>query len=217
MTRVSKFLGATALIAAGLVGSANATPINFTINGAVFGTITTNGTGGNIVTGATTVTLPTAGTLTGPLVSGVSGPSSGVAVSGGATNFASIVFSNYVLPVGNSFGQAVTPFTVTIGSMEFSFSQQVSNNYQFISYNSNTSTTGVLKEDFTGTVLADASLGFIGSTDSLSLQCQDTGGSNTCTVQIFVPSADPVPEPITMSILGAGLAGLVVARRRRAA
>ena len=215
MTRISKLLGVTSLVAAGLVGSANATPINFTITTYMIGAVSTNGSGGNIVTGASSVTLPAASTPFGVFVSAVSGPRASVATTAGATVTAPVVFSNYTLPIGPSTGQSITPFTVTIGTMVFSFSQQVSNNYQFISYNPLTSTSGVLKEDFTGTVQSGA--GIVGSTDSLSLQCQDPSGSSTCTVQIFVPSADPVPEPITMSVLGAGIAGLVVARRRRRA
>ena len=216
MARFSKFLGTTALLAAGLVGSANANVINFTITGLIAGAVTTNGTNGNIVTGMTTLTLPTAGSFTGTMVNTVSGTSAAVATGLGAVLFADMSFSNYVLPVGSPVGHAITPFSVTIGSMVFNFSQQVSNNYQFISYNALTSTTGVLKEDFTGLVTAGA--GIVGATDSLSLQCQNAlSGSDTCTIHIFVPSADPVPEPITLSVLGAGIAGLVVARRRRAA
>jgi hypothetical protein len=48
------------------------------------------------------------------------------------------------------------------------------------------------------------------------LQCSDTGKTGNVTAE-FDPPGVPVPEPLTLSLFGAGLAGAFAARRRKKA
>jgi hypothetical protein len=77
-------------------------------------------------------------------------------------------------------------------------------------------------EDFTLTFLSGSGLSpLAGGTDvpeslGVSLPINNKGVSGT-SLNIIVNSVDAVPEPLTLSIFGAGLAGAVATRRRKKA
>ncbi len=223
MSRLGMLASTTALALAAVVASvstASATVI-FNISGQFQnGAITNDPSGFNdIISGITSVTLQNYESVS--LISGggstvvARNANKAVVAAAGITtqSFYGSSSSSFSIPVDTNNG--MVPFTITLGNAIFGFSAFSPSNYQFVSYDSTNNITGVLKEDFTGYVISDGGAGFAGSTDSISIQCQDTGAAS-CSFQIFVPSADAVPEPVSMAVLGFGIAGLAAVRRRRA-
>jgi len=207
MIRASKLLAATALIASAVIGSANATVMTFGI--ANFAA--TSDTSNHIEAGTTSIGF-------GLSIVNTSGASA-YNINNGST-FVTFAPSS----VSTVVGVLGTPLVVTAGNVTFDFTSVASAQYQITPYVAavgvTPATAGFLKETFIGTVTSDITGGGIsvtGQTATMALTCNDNG-SLSCSESVATPGdAALVPEPVSMSIVGFGLAGLAAVRRRRAA
>lgn len=203
MTRVSKLLAATAIVAAGFAGQAHATlyALNGTTSLVALGNPTVSGGSVDFGTpGIAGFASGSTGDLTnGTYVSAIAGLSqlftgaftysTTVGANGGVGTF-SLTFNN---------GQVFTPSSITTTA------------YTVTGIGPTASTT--IGEYFFGSLTNDS------NSASFTLSLTSTGGSAfSASGTLATPAVTPptVPEPMSMSILGLGLAGLAAARRRRA-
>ena len=219
MTRISKLLCATALIAAGAVGQANANVVlSFAIaTSATVAVDTTNITAG---TATQSFTYKTSNAATAFVVSGTptSTPSSVVtnlAMTGGDTvtiTGGTIAGAYTTITIPTVVG-GFTAFDLTVDGLDFQFTSVSSVNLTASGANS----PGYINEALLGTVINSASQGFDGASVSLSESCNQTkiGSQITCSFVLDTPAViNNVPEPVTMSLFGLGVVGLAAARRR---
>jgi MYXO-CTERM domain-containing protein len=204
MTRVSKLLGATALIAAGIVGHANAYYVASLTTGG-------NPTVTSTLLNATAINfgLEYQSGGTSPLVGAVVvpgvyyGPASfGLASVGvGLANFGYVTLS--------------APFTITWTAAngniwEFSaLTGSYTRNGAALSNTLSIYLDGQLVDE--NNAALDQSALFV---DSFSQQ--NSGGTIAESGVLSTPDPNSLPEPVSMGIVGLGLAGLAAVRRRRA-
>ncbi len=182
MTRISKLLCATALIAAGAVSQANALPTfnqTFSAN-AASGVSGDNGTPLTITLGSNQV------------------------VNQLITNDLGLSIGNALTWSVSTVTSTTSGFTVTIGALTFTETGYVSGFQNGVAgsgltFNGDFSETGYQTES--GTLNVGFSAGLENSTNYSAF------------FNVTAPAT--VPEPISMSILGLGVAGLAAARRRR--
>jgi hypothetical protein len=191
-----------AIVMAGAMNCASATLLSFAITGVGSYTLNT----GDITALTTLKTLPAT-----ELVGGTTTPVS--FVQAGLVTGAPVVFSTLIL---HTFLGPDT-FTISAGFLTLSFSDVV---FALIHPTGGPTDPGSISLQFSGLVTGDASIGtlFLNQTVTLSQTCTQTqqGAAISCSESVQTPGVQrQAPEPISVALLGIGLAALGFARRRK--
>ena len=218
MTRVSKLLAATAIVAAGFAGQANATPYYSSFQTST-ARITPNGStdllsATSLSFNAGVSALSIFGFQTGASSFGPNYTSLGNVNGGETITLSTASISTAGTDTGFHFS-----WVDEVDSVTFTFtatSELVSNNTIGNSSGLNFSWIGNVTStnpSLFASQTADFTLGF---TQTGNGQHPYTGSISLSGTFDTPNTLTTVPEPMTMSILGLGLAGLAAARRRRA-
>ncbi len=200
MAPIARILIGSLVAATGMIGAASATPtvLSFGVTGLGNYTVDTV----NIMAITSLKNLPAI-----ELISGSTTPAAAAAaglVTGQVATFSTLTLDTTVGP---------DKFTLSAGDLVLSFTNVSS----AIEVASGLNSNGSISEQFNGMVTGDSSVGqiFLGQSASISETCtqSETGASITCSDSVITPGL-PVPEPVSLSILGVGIFALGLARRR---
>ena len=204
MTRIGRFIGATALIAVGVVGHANATYVASLTTGG-------NPTVADSLSDATTINFGT------EAQTGGTSPLLGAAIVPGFY-YGAATFGLSSVGVGLGSLGAVTlgaPFTITWvaangNTWEFSaLSGNFTRNFNSGSYTLSIYLDGQLVNE--NNAALDQSALFVDNFSQAGLS-----GALAESGVLSTPDPNALPEPVSMGIVGLGLAGIAAVRRRRA-
>lgn len=212
MNRASKLLAATALVAVGFAGEAFAVPYASSFNANPSGSL--SDVGGSTIPTATSINVN----------NGVSAYSIGSFSSGTSIQFGLTYID--LGTVGDTLTFSTASFNIAGGqnTLSVSWSDIATGTHTFTATSElspglvTLGQSSFLNLSWVGNIVNSDTVDYPNQTADFTLSFNQTGtGSISSSATFDTPNTlTTVPEPVSMSILGLGLAGLAAARRRRA-